>query len=100
MRRPLGALVEVIPGYLAADVDAHGDASHRLFHVGVGRNAGPGQLEVRHHGPLRVSRFRGLRESAHFTVLELATVRMSLEEFGAFVGLHRGIWSVSGPTTR
>jgi hypothetical protein len=33
---------------------------------------------------------RGLRESAHITLLELATVRMSLEEFGSFVGLRRG----------
>jgi hypothetical protein len=33
---------------------------------------------------------RGLRESAHITLLELATVRMSLEEFTSFVGLCRG----------
>jgi hypothetical protein len=34
--------------------------------------------------------YHGLREPAHITLLELATVRMSLEEFGSFVGLRRG----------
>jgi hypothetical protein len=104
IRRPLGALVdrEVIPAIWPQTWTPTATRHIGSYMSAWGATLGPGNLKSGTKGLWECRGFwdRGLRESAHNTVLELATVRVSLEEFGAFVGLHRGIWSVSGPTTR
>jgi hypothetical protein len=65
--------------------------SRQQLDVVVGRDPQPWRQKRRHAGCFRVPwLYHDLRESAHITLLELTTVRMSLEEFGSFVGLRRG----------